>query len=188
MEDILVFVEGHILQSKLLDQVRGLLTVCEAHDLIVLSVSEEEGRLLVRPLLGQVVLDTVAQQKVARKTEDTAELLLARQSGEDGHRTTLRESTEDDAGRLDALVHFLLDELVEVLARAEDTRLILCADVFLEVELWTLVWIESCWVGCLRRGRAWQCRTIRACSCQSSEYVSSSFICRCVRTYDCDGD
>ena len=88
-------------------------------------MSEEEGGLLVGPLLGQIVLDAITQQQVARETEDTTELLLASQSGEHRHRTALRKSTDDDARRLDALVHFLLDKCVEVLARAENTRLIL---------------------------------------------------------------
>lgn len=99
-------------------------------------MAHEERRLLVRPVLGRVVLDAVAEKQVARQTEHPAQLLLVRDSREQGDRAALRESAEHDSRRADALVDLFLDQGVEVVAGAEDTGLVLVAKGFFKVQLY----------------------------------------------------
>ena len=125
----------NILDTQLLHHLRRLLTEIKLDHLVLLAMCDEEGRLLVRPVFGDEVLDPVMKQQVARKTKDTTELLRARETRKQGHRSTLREASEDNAGGLDTLVDLLLDEGVEVFTGTEDARLVLVADGFFEVQL-----------------------------------------------------
>lgn len=129
--------ELDILDTQLLNHLRRLLTEIKLDHLVLLAVCDEEGRLLVRPVFGDEVLDPVMQQQVARKTKDTTELLGARQTRKQGHRSTLRETSEDNARGLDTLVDLLLDEGVEVFTGTEDARLVLVADSFFEIQLYS---------------------------------------------------
>lgn len=129
--------ELDILDTQLLNHLRRLLTEIELHHLVLLTVCDKEGRLLVRPVPGDEVLNAVMKQQVARKTKDTTQLLRARETRKQGHRSTLREASEDNPGGLDTLVDLLLDESVEVLAGTEDTRLVLVADGFFEIQLYS---------------------------------------------------
>lgn len=80
------------------------------HHLVVLAVCHEEGCILVGEVLGDVVLDAVAEQEVARETEHAAQLLLTRDAREERHSTTLREASQDDPRRLDTLLNLRLDQ------------------------------------------------------------------------------
>lgn len=66
------------------------------YNIIIKTVRKEERSLLIRPVFGDIVLDPVTQKQVARKTENTAQLLFVRDARENGHGTSLRETTEDD--------------------------------------------------------------------------------------------
>lgn len=127
--------ELDILQSKVLQHLRRLLTKIKLDHLVFRAVTDEEWRLLIRIILGNIVLDPIMEQQVARETKYTTQLLLVRETREQGHRSTLRESSEDDSRGLDALIDLLLDKGVEVIAGAKRARLVLVADGFLEVQL-----------------------------------------------------
>ena len=126
--NIRIRVERNILHTQILDHLRRHLAELKLHNTVVLAVRQEERSLLVRESLGDNVLDAVAKQQVARQSKDTAQLLLARQTAEYRHSTTLREPAQHDARGLNALIHLLFDKGVEVFARTEDTGFILSAE------------------------------------------------------------
>lgn len=125
------------IQTKLLLQVLfRLLPKIVLNNLIVRAVGKEEGRLLVRQLpAGRMVLQTVAQRQVTGETEDTAQLLGVGNAREERHGTALGEAAQDDPRGLDALVDLFLDQSVEVVARTEDSGLILVSHCLFEVQL-----------------------------------------------------
>ena len=96
---------------------------------------QEKRRLLIREVLGDLVLDPVAQKQVARQSKHATELLLVRDGCKDRDGAALREPAQHDPRRLDALVDLLLDQDVEVVARAEDARFVLRADRLFKVQL-----------------------------------------------------
>lgn len=126
--------EAHV-HAHLPERLGRLLAKLEQHDVVLLAVRQEERRVLVGPVLGDVVRDAVAQQQVARQAEDAAQLLAAREPREDGHGAALREAAQHDARRLDALVDLVLDQAGEVVARAQDAGLVLVAGEFLVLDL-----------------------------------------------------
>lgn len=129
--------ELDVLDTQLLNHLGRLLTEIKLDHLVLLAMCDEEGRLLVRPVFGDEVLDPVMQQQIAGKTEDTTQLLRARETRKQGHRSTLREASEDNAGGLDTLVDLLLDEGVEIFTGTEDARFVLVADGFFEIQLYS---------------------------------------------------
>ena len=132
--NIRIRMEAHV-HAHLPERLGRLLAKLEQHDVVLLAVRQEERRVLVGPVLGDVVRDAVAQQQVARQAEDAAQLLAAREPREDGHGAALREAAQHDARRLDALVDLVLDQAGEVVARAQDAGLVLVAGEFLVLDL-----------------------------------------------------
>lgn len=106
------------------------------HDLIIQPVCEENRGLLIRPVFRDVVLDPVTEEQVAGETEDTAQLVVVCNTGENGHGTSLRETTEDNPRWTDTLLDLLCDQSVEVIAGTQNAWLVLVADGVFEIELW----------------------------------------------------
>ena len=96
---------------------------------------QEEWGLLIRPVFGEVIPDPVTEEQVAGETENTAKLIFVRETRENGHGSTLRESTKDDSRGFDALVDLVFDQSVEVVSGAQNTGFILAADGIFEIEL-----------------------------------------------------
>lgn len=88
-ENVRVGVERNILQTNILQHISRVLTIRKLDNLVVLAVRQEERRLLVGPILGGETLDPIAQQEIAGQPENSAKLLLASDTGEHGHCTTL---------------------------------------------------------------------------------------------------
>lgn len=59
-------------------------------------MSEEERRLLIRPILRNVILELVTENKIAGQTEDTAELLFAGNTSKDRYGSSLGEATQNN--------------------------------------------------------------------------------------------
>lgn len=86
---IRVGIERNILQTNLGQHLSRALTIRKLDNLIVLAMRQEERGLLVGPLLRREILNPIAEQEVARQTENSTELLIASDTGEHGHSTTL---------------------------------------------------------------------------------------------------
>lgn len=147
-ENSRVRTEVNILQSQLLHRLSRHLTKRMRHNIIIKTMCKEERSLLIRPVLRHEVLDPITQKQVARKTEDTTQLLLVCDTRENGHGTSLGKTTEDNPRGFDAVVDLLLDQGVEVFAGTEDAGFVLGANRFFEVELRT---IESVSVPTIQR-------------------------------------
>lgn len=87
--NIPVRLENKILNTQILNALRRHLTQTVLHNSILQAVSHEERSVLIGEVLGNVVLDAVAQEQVAGHAKDTTQLLLAGQTREQRHSTTL---------------------------------------------------------------------------------------------------
>lgn len=106
------------------------------HNLIIQTMCKENRRLLIRPVVRGVILDAVTEKQVAGETEDTAQLVVVRDTGENGHGTTLRETTENNPRWTDTLFDLFCDQSVEVIPGTQNAWLVLVADGVFEIELW----------------------------------------------------
>ena len=128
--------ESNILQSHLLHHLRRQFTKRVRHNLIIQTMCEENRSLLIRPVVRDVVLDAVTEKQVAGETEDTTQLVVVRDTGENGHGTSLRETTENNPRWTDSLFDLFCDQSVEVIPRTQNAWLVLVADGVFEIELW----------------------------------------------------
>ena len=134
-EDPRVRPEVNILHPQFLHHLSRHFPKAMRHNLIIQPVPQEERGILIRPVLGEVILDPVTEEQVTGETEDTAKFLLVRNTREDGHCAALREPTENNSRGFDALVDLLFDQSVEVVLRAQNAGFVLVADGVFEVEL-----------------------------------------------------
>lgn len=128
--------ESNIFQSHLLHHLRRQFTKRMRHNLIIQTMCKENRRLLIRPVVRGVILDAVTEKQVAGETEDTAQLVVVRDTGENGHGTTLRETTENNPRWTDTLFDLFCDQSVEVIPGTQNAWLVLVADGVFEIELW----------------------------------------------------
>lgn len=106
------------------------------HDLIIQTMCEENRGLLIRPAIRDIIFDAVTEKQVAGETEDTTQLVVVCDTGENGHGTSLRETTEDNSRWTDTLFDLFCDQSVEVIAGTQNAWLVLVADGVFEIELW----------------------------------------------------
>ena len=106
------------------------------HNLVIQTMCEENRRLLIRPVARDVILDAVTEEQVTGETEDTTQLVVVCDTGENGHGTTLRETTEDNPRWADTLFDLFCDQSVEVIPGTQNAWLVLVADGVFEIELW----------------------------------------------------
>jgi hypothetical protein len=125
-QDILVCPEVDLV-AMLGKLIGTLLSPFVRNNLIGITMSHEDGCVLVGVVIGDHVLDLLLQQQVTAQTKYTTQLVLVCDTGQERHGSTLRETSNHDAVGGDALCDFLVDEGVEVVARPDDARLVLFA-------------------------------------------------------------